>query len=295
MLTRKKTDTLVGVTIDNKENEVRTKVYFMGPEEMSKIIPPSKKPKTVFSKGFLYDSDEESVDKRGVTEFKELIARTGQHCEPFYRPSERLTIFIAGAQNCGKSYWVANFLDEYKYIHPNRPIYLVTGLNEPDKHFERHKIRRIDMDVEVIDDIDLEKLREDDVTGKRTGCLIIFDDTDRIRDKQLMKRVYDLLHDALCNGRDHATQSGAADIDVIITNHEINDYQRTRYILTECNYLVLFPQCSLKKQLDMCIEKVGMSKEAKDYILSYTDSRSLVIHKTYPFYCITINKIFLIK
>ena len=87
-------------------------------------------------------------------------------------------------------------------------------------------MRRVVMDQETIESINLDDFREDYETGKRRGCLIIFDDTDRIRDKVLMKKVYDLL-----NGRDHTTQTGEADIDLVITNHEINDYQRTKSMI----------------------------------------------------------------
>lgn len=97
-------------------------------------------------------------------------------------------MFIAGAQNCGKSYFVAEFIKTYKMMHPRRLIYLLTGLSEKDKHFEKLEIRQIIMDSSNIGDLDLEKLRTDDETGKRRGCLLIFDDTDRIRDKGLMQK-----------------------------------------------------------------------------------------------------------
>lgn len=215
--------------------------------------------------------------------------------EPFYRPKERITMFIAGPQNCGKSYFIAEFLDEYKQFHPKRPIYLLTGLDEGDKHFARHNIRKIDMDAETIGSLSLEELRNDDKTGKRLGCLLIFDDTDRIPSKPLMKKVYDLMGMALSTGRDHTTQNGDADIDVIITNHEINDFLRTKPVLTECNYLVMFPQCSLKKQMDYCLDKVGINKKMKEMITTYNLSRSLVIHKTYPFYCVMLDRILMLK
>ena len=55
---------------------------------------------------------------------------------PLFRPKERITMFIAGCQNCGKSYYISNFLRTYRMIHPERPVFLVTGLSEKDKHFE---------------------------------------------------------------------------------------------------------------------------------------------------------------
>lgn len=306
MLTTQKTKTLVGVAIKDKSQIVKKRIYFRDIEDVIRkrkeeemkagALPPAKKGKYDISDSESDSESEEEVEKKvESSDFREYVAPDGCHCEPFYRPKERITMFIAGPQNCGKSYFIAEFLDEYKQFHPKRPIYLLTGLDEEDKHFARHKIRKIIMDAETLGSLSLEELRTDDKTGKRTGCLLIFDDTDRIPNKLVIKKVYDLMGVALSTGRDHATQNGEADIDVVITNHEINDYLRTKNVLTECNYMVMFPQCSLKKQMDYCLEKVGMEKKMKDEIMSYNKSRSVVLHKTYPFYCVTMEKIFMLK
>lgn len=309
MLTTQKTKTLVGVAIKDKSQLVKKRIYFRDIEDVIRKRkeeemragalppPPSKKGKYDLSdsESESESESEEEVEKKKSTDFREYLAPEGCHCEPFYRAKERITMFIAGPQNCGKSYFIAEFLDEYRHFHPKRPIYLLTGLDEEDKHFARHKIRKINMDAETLTNLSLEDLRVDDTTGKRTGCLLIFDDTDRIPNKLLIKKVYDLMGVALSTGRDHATQNGEADIDVVITNHEINDYLRTKNILTECNYMVMFPQCSLKKQMDYCLEKVGMDRKMKDEIMNYNKSRSVVLHKTYPFYCVTMEKIFMLK
>ena len=79
---------------------------------------------------------------------------------------------------------------------------------------------------------------------------MIYDDVDRITDDKMNKAVQILTSDILSNGRDHATQKGIADIDnniIIITNHEVNDYKRTKPMLTECNYVVLFPSSTVGK------------------------------------------------
>ena len=313
MLTTQKTRTLAAVAIKDKTQIIKKRIYFRNIEDVirkrkmlesssnSKGAPVSKKVPGKYSNASDYDdnssddSGEEEEKKVPETDFREYTAPEGCHMEPFYRPKERITMFIAGPQNCGKSYFIAEFLDEYKQFHPKRPIYLLTGLDEGDKHFARHNIRKIDMDAETIGSLSLEELRNDDKTGKRLGCLLIFDDTDRIPSKPLMKKVYDLMGMALSTGRDHTTQNGDADIDVIITNHEINDFLRTKPVLTECNYLVMFPQCSLKKQMDYCLDKVGITKRMKEMITTYNLSRSLVIHKTYPFYAVMLDRIIMLK
>lgn len=288
----KKDAQLIAATIDDDTDKIGKRIYFYPPSEDS-------------------ESDESGDDEEGEGEeelfripmakkFKkeenddEIKCESNEHIIPYYNPKERITMFIAGAQNCGKSYFVAEFLKTYRMMHPKRPIYLLTGLSEKDKHFEKFNIRQIIMDSTNVSELDLEKLRTDDKTGKRSGCLLIFDDTDRIRDKGLMEKTYKLLDDALANGRDHATQAGKADIDIVVTNHEINDRNRTRGVLTNCNYIVLFPFYSLTSQMNLIMEKIGISKETQKKILNYK-GRAVIIRKIAPMYCIMKKKVFLLR
>lgn len=241
------------------------------------------------------DEDEPASKKRKMEEFTELKCEEDEHIEPFYNPKERITMFIGGTQGCGKSYFVSQFLKDYKLAHPQRPIYLLTGLNEKDAHFEGHNIRKVTMDSEIIKGITLDRLRySDKKLKKKTGCLLIFDDTDRLRDPILKRYVYGLMQDALCNGRDHETQKAFADIDVVVTNHEINDYLNTKYILTESTYVVLFPFFTTGDQIERVVRKLTTNKETINRIVNYR-GRAVIIHKVAPLYCITNNEIFLLR
>lgn len=289
----KKDAQMIAATVDDDTEKISGRIYFYPPSEDSESDESSE------------DEEEEEEDelfripmakkmKSDDEENDEIKCKSNEHIMPYYNPKERITMFIAGAQNCGKSFFVAEFLKTYRLMHPKRPIYLFTGLSEKDKHFERFNIRQIIMDSCNVSDLDLEKLRTDDKTGKRRGCLLIFDDTDRIRDKGLMEKTYKLLDDALANGRDHATQAGKADIDIVVTNHEINDRNRTRGILTNCNYIVLFPFYSLASQMNLIMEKIGISKETQKKILNYK-GRAVIIRKIAPMYCIMKKKVFLLR
>ena len=205
---------LIAATADENTGKIgKTRIYFYPPEECDDTSS---------------DSDDDSDFQIPMAK-KTKVDNTVYKCKPYetivpyYNPKERITMFIAGPQNCGKSYFISKFLKTYKLMHPKRPIYLVTGLLEKDKNFEGFNIRAIDLSTpdasEVVGSLDLERMRTDDQTGKRLGCLMIFDDTDRIRNRELMGKVYKLLDDALANGRDHATQAGHADIDEIGRAH----------------------------------------------------------------------------
>lgn len=284
----KKDAQLIAATIDDDTDKVGKRIYFLAPDDCTDSEDESEDDEEEFFQIPMVKKMKKEVDN---TEFK---CKGNEHIVPYYNPKERVAMFIAGAQNCGKSYFVAQFLKTYKLMHPKRPVYLLTGLTEKDKHFEKFDIRQIIMDSTNVGELDLEKLRVDDKTGKRRGCLLIFDDTDRIRDKGLMQRVYKLLDDALANGRDHETQKGMADIDILVTNHEINDYQRTRGILTNCNYVVLFPFYSLATQMSLVMDKIGISKETQKKIINYK-GRAVIIRKIAPMYCVMKRKIFLLR
>ena len=212
---------------------------------------------------------------------------------PVFRPNERITMFIAGCQNCGKSYYISQFLRTYITFHPERPVFLVTGLSEKDKHFEGQEMWKINLSH--VPTLTLEDLRRRGPGAPRTGSLVIFDDVDRITDDKVNKAVQKLISDILSNGRDHATQAGIADIDIIITNHEVNDYKRTKPMLTECNYVVLFPSATVGRQMKLIIDKIGVGKGIEKQITNYKTSRSLLIHKTYPMYCVMEDKVILLR
>ena len=212
---------------------------------------------------------------------------------PVFDRRERITMFIAGCQNCGKSYFISQFLKTYKTIHPERPVYLVTGLSEKDAHFEGLEMWKVDLGT--IPTLTLEDLRRISPDAPRTGSLVIFDDVDRITDDQVNKAVVKLISDILSNGRDHATQRGVADIDIIVTNHEVNDYGRTKRMLTECNYVVLFPSATVGRQMKLIIDKIGVGKGIEKQITHYKTSRSVIIHKTYPMYCVMEDKVMLLR
>ena len=281
---------LIGFCINNGTKKVTKKIHFEFPEEATGVW---KKKKEDEEEGVGSEEEEKEEVLTGSTEI--TTDSKDEKMEPFYNPKERITMFIAGTQGCGKSYFISEFLDDYQLAHPERPVRLFTGLKEKDKHFERHadRIVRARMRCKYLEEMDLETMRYNK-KKQRTGCLLIFDDVDRIRDPEVKKMTYRILYDALCNGRDHETQEGHADIDVVVTNHEINDYQNTKYILTECNYIVLFPYFTTAEQIERVLKKIGVNKHLMKQIIKY-QGRALIIHRTAPMYCITHSKIFLLK
>ena len=76
---------------------------------------------------------------------------------------------------------------------------------------------------------------------------------------------------------------GIADIDIIITNHEVNDYKRTKPMLTECNYVVLFPSATVGRQMKLNIDKIGVSKGIEKQITYIQDIKVTVNPQNIPY------------
>lgn len=244
-----------------------------------------------------YDDDESCLGFRPIAlqrgNFDHYEVPNGTYLAPLFG-DERVTLFIAGPHGCGKSYYIGHtFLPTYVKTRPQRPIFLVTAITEKDRHFAGFNINKIRLDEETLRELTLDQLRH---LGKQdNGCLIIFDDVDRIRDKKTSQACYKLLDDCLSNGRDHANQDGRRDIDVVMTSHEINDYQKTKNVQTECEYVVLFPSATVPHQMVSICKKIGIMRKTKTKVLNYKSDRSVLIHKSYPMYAISSVELFTLK
>ena len=133
-------------------------------------------------------------------------------------------------------------------------------------------------------DITIDYLRgnECERLGTRTGSLCIFDDIDKITNRE-QKTIVDKLKDTiLATGRDHLHLGG--DVDLIVTNHSSLDYRRTQELLSQANYVVLFPQATSKHQIETVAGKyMGLSRESINRILD-SDSRYIIIHRSVPIF-----------
>lgn len=203
----------------------------------------------------------------------------------------RLTAFIPGNPGAGKSY-LANEL--ISLLPRDAEILLFTALEEEDGNFEdlKGRLYKIRMDPENLERITLSEIRK-----RCKNPVLLFDDVDKIRDKQVERLTYRILEDALANGRGHRKHDGQGDIHVIVTSHSLNDYKKTKYTLENSDYVAVFPQSTTYAQMKRLFEKIGLTKEMCDYVMSLGKSggvRHVLIKKVAPMYMITGNTISLI-
>lgn len=145
-----------------------------------------------------------------------------------------------------------------------------------------------------------ENLQRLTLTEIRKHCknpILLFDDVDKIRDKQVEKLTFAILEDALANGRGHKNHDGEGDVHVIVTSHSLNDYRKTKYTLENSDYVAVFPQSTTYAQLKRLFEKIGLDKDMCDTVYQvgkHNGVRRVIIRKVAPMYLIAGSHITLI-
>jgi hypothetical protein len=189
-------------------------------------------------------------------------------------PKVRQVWYVAGQSGSGKSYFARGIAENYKKLYPDREIYLISKLQE-DETLDKMKIgkpKRINLQTLVDDPVDMDEFKD---------CLIIFDDWDTL-DKPYFTIVHKLIEDLAIMGRHTCTS-------MLILSHYLTNYSKTRLILGECQYLVLYPLATSQKALRyVCEHYGGMDKE--DILNLKRRGRWICIHKNYPSYVISAHE-----
>ncbi len=189
-------------------------------------------------------------------------------------PKVRQVWYVAGQSGSGKSYFARGIAENYKKLFPEREVYLISKLQE-DETLDKMKIgkpKRISLQSLVDDPPDLDEFKD---------CLVIFDDWDTL-DKPYFPVVHKLIEDLSIMGR-HSNTS------MLILSHYLTNYGKTRLILGEAQYLVLYPLATSQKALKYVCEMYGgMDKE--DISGLKKRGRWVLIHKNYPSYVISTGE-----
>lgn len=183
---------------------------------------------------------------------------------PIY--GERLSYFIAGPPGCGKSTTAAQILS----LFPKLPVYLFSDVGE-DRAFEGLDIRRMKMEADLISEL------KPEMFCTKSDCWVVFDDIDKIRDAKTSKALVALMDNIIANGRSH----GQYNIHVIATSHSLSDYRKTKYMIENCEYWVIFPSKTINSQLKRLLSKMDLDKlDLKKY-------DRIFVHQSHPTFIVT--------
>ena len=225
----------------------------------------------------------EHVDDYDLVSDEDLYGKpqasfTGAEWMPCF--NDRMTVFISGVPGAGKS-WLAK--DLIGLLPSTYDILLFTALEEKDGNFEslgKERLFKIKMTPENLEKITLAEIRK---RSRSPQTILLFDDVDKIRDPKVEKACFKILNDALANGRGHEKHDGNGDLHVICTSHATNDYQKTKFMFENSNYVALFPGATPVLQLERMFAKLGMDKELCYHMVRLGRAqkvRRIIVHTT---------------
>jgi len=195
--------------------------------------------------------------------------------------NERDVLYISAMSGSGKSYYTAEYVKQYHKKYPKNEIYLFSTIDD-DKCLDCLKyIRRINIKSDAF--------FQTDITAKdfEKAC-VIFDDCDVISNKNIKKKVFQILDEILQTGRHFHTTC-------IFTSHNATAGGQTKVILNEATSITIFPQTAGNKSLNyLCDQYLGLDKN-QIKMLKQAEGRWATFIRAYPRCIITEKTAFLIK
>ena len=204
----------------------------------------------------------------GVHRFNHLKLKDDDLFQLIPNPeTERSIHYITGSSGSGKTYFIKQFLIEYKKVFPKNQIYLFSPFDMDDKSFEGIKLIPIKIDDELLTD----KLTSKDFKDS----MVVFDDIESIPDKALNKDVHRILTDILTTGRHY-------NVSACCVYHNCCNAAQTKAILNESHAITFFPRVLAGRSLKyLCDNYLGLeASEIKR--LKKLKSRAVTVVKGYP-------------
>lgn len=195
---------------------------------------------------------------------------------------QRSAVYISGISGSGKSTLASNLIKAYRK-RLDKPkldcIFFTTG-SEKDPAFNKLKnFHHISIrDDPLFLEIQIEHLKD---------SIVIFDDYTAIADKILQAKVMNLLNDLL-------ERSRKLNVQIIVINHQTQNYQKTRLTIFECDTYFLNPNVnedSVRKFLKSYVtdNKYRINEMVESAQTEVFDW--VVVRKSFPMYYASNHKI----
>lgn len=249
----------------------------------------------------VYLNQEEDLDRK--TDGSEFQLEDGKFI-PIPNPHNDSNVyFLVGPRGSGKTVLSTNIATMYNVMHPENRIYIFTENGASPQNAELYRrlknVILVPLDKSIVTNpIKLVEIRD---------ALCIFDDfatADKVEietevetpsGKKKKKKSKVSLTSAIDELRDKVIQNGRHHhIDVIICEHMLFSYKRTRQTLEELNYLVFYKDTGISHVQRYLKNFLGLDKKQIQDILK-RKSRWTLVCKNSPRYVLTENECFLIK
>lgn len=227
----------------------------------------------------LSESDDDDEQKHGFTKKRSFKSLT-----PLFSPNEeRFVAYVCGQSGAGKTHYISKMIDIWRYQNPTfkKRVFLFSRKSY-DKLLDDKNVIRIQINEQMVEDpIQYEEF---------TNSLVIFDDTDTIDDKDLLNAVNNIRNQILECGRHTKTST-------IVVSHQPANGNKTKNVLSECGFVVIFPRYSgNRNNLNRLLKNyLGLSRGQIRMIWTMgKKSRALLISKNFPQYLMSDKEIILL-
>ena len=198
--------------------------------------------------------------------------------QPIPSKKGRDVYYIVGASGSGKSYLALRIAQNYQKLFPDRPILLVSKLDEDETLDQLKGMLRLEFKHWDVSTPDIKVFE---------NTLVIFDDFDAVA-KPILKGIQTVINDIAVTGR-HTNTS------MIYISHHISNYSSTRLILNEATHYVVYPHSTSYHSLYYLLSKyLGMTKEDIKR-LRKLGSRWICLHKNHPQYVLSEHDAYLLN
>jgi hypothetical protein len=225
--------------------------------------------KIALIKGGLLNGEFIYINNKDFTSGKTSINLKDGKIVPLPKKNIVDKIYICGVSGSGKSSYIGEYMKQYKKMFRDSDIYLYSSIEE-DKVLDKHNPIRID--ISDIENIQIEPFEFE-------NSLVIFDDTNTIKDKEI--------NNAVMSEKDWLLEQGRHfNIRLCISSHLIYDGHNTRRTLNEATQVVIFPKSSGLYQIKQFLKNYcGYERDEITNIINLK-SRWVCINRTYPQYII---------
>jgi hypothetical protein len=212
-------------------------------------------------------------------EGKEYHIHTGELNQVPNTKLERECLYIAGPSGSGKSTYVNKYVKQYKDTYPENDVYILSRVVDDKTLEDNDDIQTIPIDERLLEDpIDNSELED---------SIMIFDDIDTIREKDLRECVSSLRDDLLETGRHHK-------VTLLCTSHLMMNYNKTRTLINEATTVTFFPKSGCVYHIRRFLkEYCGLDRMSIDRIINLP-SRWVTVGKTAPMYVLYSQGCYLI-
>ncbi len=185
-------------------------------------------------------------------------------------------LFVSGPSGSGKSTFTNQFLKTYLKLNTNKKIFYISRLSD-DPAFNDLTMKKINCNTDEILDYNPEFF---------VNSIVVFDDFETVKDKNLLNHTLNLRDVILETGRHSNT-------DIVVIQHQLMNNHKTKLVHFESNMVVLFPKSNFQPIKNYLKNYVGNDNVLFDKIKKIK-GRWMLYSKNYPQFIMGESECFLV-